>query len=169
MSGHLFSYGHGYSAAALTELLQPNGWTITGTTRNPEKALILRKTGMNCIVTPHDTLSEDIKKSTHLLISAAPTADGDPFLRDHLQHLKDAKKLEWVGYLSTTGVYGDHEGGWVDEASQLTPATERGKARVDKSGKRSRAQSQNFQIGRHIRPRPRPLCQGAQWDSAAHH
>jgi nucleoside-diphosphate-sugar epimerase len=130
MSGHLFSYGHGYSAAALTELLQPNGWTITGTTRNPDKALILRKTGMNCIVTPHDTLSEDIKKSTHLLISAAPTADGDPFLRDHLQHLKDAKKLEWVGYLSTTGVYGDHEGGWVDETSQLTPATERGKARV---------------------------------------
>lgn len=130
MSGHLFSYGHGYSAAALTERLQPNGWTITGTTRNPEKALTLRKTGMNCLVTPDDTLSEDIKKSTHLLMSAAPAADGDPFLRDHLQDLKDAQKLEWVGYLSTTGVYGDHEGGWVDETSQLTPATERGKARV---------------------------------------
>jgi nucleoside-diphosphate-sugar epimerase len=130
MSGHLFSYGHGYSAAALSEQLLRAGWTITGTTRSVEKALTLRKTGMNAHVTPHDDISHDIIDATHLLISAAPTGEGDPFLQNHSQDLEAAKSLKWVGYLSTTGVYGDHDGGWVDETSPLTPATERGKARV---------------------------------------
>lgn len=130
MSDHLFSYGHGYSAAALADLLLPNDWTVTGTTRNIDKALILRKKGINARVTPNDDISDDIQNATHLLISAAPTVDGDPFLQMHLQNLKTAKKLKWVGYLSTTGVYGDHNGGWVDETSPLTPATTRGKARV---------------------------------------
>jgi nucleoside-diphosphate-sugar epimerase len=130
MSAHLFSYGHGYSAAALAKLLLPADWTITGTTRNAEKAQTLRKMGINARVTPNDDISDDIKNTTHLLISAAPTTDGDPFLCKHMNDLKTAKKLEWVGYLSTTGVYGDHDGGWVDETSPLTPATARGKARV---------------------------------------
>lgn len=130
MSGHLFSYGHGYSAAALAKLLLPANWSITGTTRDPDKALTLRKMRINARVTPQDDISSDIKNATHLLMSAAPTNDGDPFLLNHLQDLKTAKNLEWVGYLSTTGVYGDHDGGWVDETSPLTPATKRGKARV---------------------------------------
>ena len=130
MPGHLFSYGHGYSAAALATLLQPKGWAITGTTRSPEKALTLRKMGIESRITPQDTLSDDLEKATHLLMSAAPTQDGDPFLGAHLNDLRHAKKLQWVGYLSTTGVYGDHNGGWVDETSDLTPATQRGIARV---------------------------------------
>lgn len=130
MSGHLFSYGHGYSAAALTELLHPKGWVITGTTRRIDKALTMREMGLISRVTPQDDISGDIQNATHLLISAAPAQDGDPFLQAHLQDLKAAKKLQWIGYLSTTGVYGDHNGSWVDETTPLTPATKRGQARV---------------------------------------
>lgn len=130
MSGHLFSYGHGYSAAALADLLRPLGWDMTGTTRNPEKADALRQSGMIARITPQDSLSADLATATHLLVSAAPNDTGDPFLHAHLPDLEAAQNLEWVGYLSTTGVYGDHGGGWVDETSPLTPATARGKARV---------------------------------------
>jgi nucleoside-diphosphate-sugar epimerase len=72
-----------------------------------------------------------LNAATHLLISAAPDADGDPVLREFGEAIAErAEQFEWVGYLSTTGVYGDHAGGWVDESSHLTPATARGKARV---------------------------------------
>lgn len=67
-----------------------------------------------------------------MLISIAPEPGGDPVLATESAALaKAAPHLEWVGYLSTTGVYGDHKGGWVDETTPLNPATERGRARVD--------------------------------------
>jgi nucleoside-diphosphate-sugar epimerase len=131
MSGHLFSYGHGYSAMALTELLRPLNWQITGTTRSADKALKQIKSGINCRIVPEQDITHDLQTATHFLTSAAPTEQGDPFLQTHRHNLeKIADQLEWVGYLSTTGVYGDHGGGWVDEDTALTPATKRGKARV---------------------------------------
>jgi len=74
---------------------------------------------------------EALDAATHLLLSAAPGAEGDPVLavlRDEIA--KRAGQFEWVGYLSTTGVYGDAQGGWVDETSPLAPSTKRGEARV---------------------------------------
>ena len=69
--------------------------------------------------------------ATHLLISAAPDDTGDPVLQDLGGEIaKRAGTFEWVGYLSTTGVYGDHDGDWVDEDTPLSPATKRGRARV---------------------------------------
>ena len=65
-----------------------------------------------------------------MLSSVSPDAAGDPILRDHAEELRAARP-EWVGYLSTTAVYGDHAGGWVDEETPLTPATARGQARVE--------------------------------------
>jgi nucleoside-diphosphate-sugar epimerase len=67
---------------------------------------------------------------THLLSSVPPDADGDPVLRHHAADLAALPGLAWVGYLSTTGVYGDRQGGWVDEDSNLTPGTERGRRRL---------------------------------------
>lgn len=70
-------------------------------------------------------------RATHLLVSIAPTEAGDPVLNNlRSQIAAAASHLEWVGYLSTTGVYGDHQGGWVDETTPLTPATQRGAMRV---------------------------------------
>ena len=65
------------------------------------------------------------------MISAAPNADGDPVLNALGANITEcAPNLEWVGYLSTTGVYGDAQGGWVDEKSPLKPSTKRGQMRV---------------------------------------
>ncbi len=125
----LLSIGHGYSAQALARVLLPQGWHIIATTRSPEKAAALRAQGVEAILWPGGDLPLD--RATHLLSSVAPDATGDPVLRAHgAQIAAAAPHLQWVGYLSTVGVYGDHQGGWVDEDTALTPATARGQARV---------------------------------------
>ena len=128
MSKTLLSIGHGFSARALAPLLLQNGWRIIGTTRSEEKAETLRSEGVDALVWPGSDLP--IVDASHLLTSVAPGDDGDPVLSEHDDVLRRAEHMEWVGYLSTTGVYGDHKGGWVDETTPLTPATKRGKARV---------------------------------------
>ncbi|KZY46467.1 NAD(P)-dependent oxidoreductase, partial [Roseovarius sp. HI0049] len=76
-------------------------------------------------------LSEALAQATHMLVSAGPDEEGDPVLAKLEPQIREiAPRLEWAGYLSTTGVYGDHEGEWVDENAPLTPATKRGKLRV---------------------------------------
>lgn len=135
MTKTLLSFGHGFSARALAHVLLRIGWDIVGTTRTPEKAELLAKTGVTPMIFPGDDMGGAIERATHLLISAGPDAEGDPVLRE-VGDLITARagQFEWVGYLSTTGVYGDHQGGWVDENSALTPATRRGKWRVEAEG-----------------------------------
>lgn len=135
MTKTLLSFGHGFSARALAHVLLRIGWDIVGTTRTPEKAEFLAKTGVTPMIFPGDDMGGAIEGATHLLISAGPDAEGDPVLRE-VGDLITARagQFEWVGYLSTTGVYGDHQGGWVDENSALTPATRRGKWRVEAEG-----------------------------------
>jgi len=127
--GTLLSLGHGYSAQALARLLLPQGWRIIGTTRSPAKAEALRATGIEPLIWPGTPLAPALAEATHLLTSIAPEEDGDPVLAAHREEIT-ASHLTWAGYLSTTGVYGDHAGGWVDEDCVLAPATRRGKARV---------------------------------------
>ena len=127
----LFSFGHGYSARALARRLLALGWEVTGTTRDAQKAAALRAEGVTPLVLPKDDPAPALARATHLLISAGPTEEGDPALtalRPALDRV--APRLDWAGYLSTTGVYGDHGGAWVDETAPLTPATRRGEMRV---------------------------------------
>lgn len=132
MTQTLLSFGHGFSARALAALLLPRGWRIIGTTRSADKASALIDTGIEPLIFPGADMTAAISQATHLLISAGPDADGDPVLRAVGDVIAArATTFEWVGYLSTTGVYGDHHGGWVDETSALTPATRRGKWRVE--------------------------------------
>ena len=132
MTKTLLSFGHGYSAKALTELLIPQGWRIIGTTRSVEKADALTATGVEPLIFPGDDVSAAIDGAAHLLISAGPDADGDPVLREVGDQIAArARHFEWVGYLSTTGVYGDHGGAWVDEDTPLTPTTRRGQWRKE--------------------------------------
>lgn len=123
----LLSLGHGYSARALARRLIPQGWQVIGTTRTPAKAEALRAEGVEPLLWPGD-LGPALARATHILVSAAPDAQGDPFLRA-APAIAEAKPV-WVGYLSTTGVYGDHQGGWVDEKTPLTPQSDRGRQRV---------------------------------------
>lgn len=130
MTKTLLSFGHGYSAQALARRLPPN-WRVIGTTRDEDKAATLMADGTEPRIWPGADMIPALNAATHLLISAAPDADGDPVLRALAPEIKSrAAQFEWAGYLSTTGVYGDHHGGWVDEATALTPATTRGIARV---------------------------------------
>jgi nucleoside-diphosphate-sugar epimerase len=124
----LLSLGHGYSAQALARLLIPQGWRVIGTTRNPANAATLRAQGVEPVLW-QDDLSDVLAQSSHLLSSIAPDESGDPVLRRYAAQIANAP-LHWVGYLSTTAVYGDHQGGWVDETTPLMPTTARGAARV---------------------------------------
>ncbi len=131
MTGTLLSFGHGYSARALARLLIPQGWRVFGTTRKPEKADALRTEGVTPLLWPDAGLDGPLAAATHVLISAGPEAEGDPVLHRARAALVDAAPhIRWAGYLSTTGVYGDHGGGWVDEDTPLAPSTRRGRLRV---------------------------------------
>ncbi|MEH6835957.1 MULTISPECIES: SDR family oxidoreductase [Falsihalocynthiibacter] len=122
MKKHLLSFGHGYSAQAFGALLDPDLWQITGTSRAG---------GNQTIAWPGTSISLALETATHVLVSIAPDENGDVVLNALGDEIaRAAPHLEWVGYLSTTGVYGNHDGGWVDEATPLTPSTKRGEMRV---------------------------------------
>ena len=105
---------------------------MIGTTRSDDKAARLMNEGVEPRIWPGADMIPALNAATHLLISAAPDEDGDPVLADLRDEIAArAGQFEWVGYLSTTGVYGDHDGDWVDESTPLTPSTKRGKARVE--------------------------------------
>lgn len=130
MTNSLFSFGHGYSAQALALLLQQPAWRITGTTQTKAKAEDLRQSGTHGLVWPGEDLSVSLAHATHILVSISPNAEGDPVLKAFGEQVSAlAPQLKWLGYLSTTGVYGDHQGGWVDETTPLAPSTTRGQWR----------------------------------------
>ncbi|WP_281981285.1 SDR family oxidoreductase [Thalassorhabdomicrobium marinisediminis] len=131
MTRTLLSFGHGYSARALARRLNED-WRIIGTTRSEDKAAALLVEGIEPRIWPGANLTPALDAATHLLISAGPSEDGDPVLaqlRDEIAARRE--QFTWVGYLSTTGVYGDHQGGWVDEDTPLAPSTRRGRLRVE--------------------------------------
>jgi len=131
MDKTLLSLGHGYSARALAARLLPQGWRIIGTTRSREKLDEIAATGVEPMLWPGSDLSSLLQEVPNLLVSAGPGPEGDPVLLDLQDEITAAAPhLRWVGYLSTTGVYGDHGGDWVDETAPLTPSTRRGAARV---------------------------------------
>jgi nucleoside-diphosphate-sugar epimerase len=124
-------FGMGYTARALLDAW-PADWPrdIVVTTRSRDKADALTIDGVTTRVFPGDDLAADLARASHVLVTAGPQEGRDPVLAHLRDAFAEAPHLEWVGYLSTTGVYGDHAGGWVDEDTPLTPSTERGHARV---------------------------------------
>ena len=117
----LFCFGLGYSARVLARRLTGLGWTVSGTTREGEGAAMP--------FDRHHPLADATGRMagvTHLLFSIPPDGDGDPVLARHGADIAQLEHLRWLGYLSTTGVYGDHGGGWVDEATPTAPITRPG-------------------------------------------
>ncbi len=131
MKNTLLSFGHGYSAQALGRVLIPFGWRVIGTTRDAENLSAISEQGAEALLWPGSDMSDALAQATHLLISTAPDEAGDPVLNALRDDIANAPNLQWVGYLSTIGVYGNHDGGWVDEDTPLTPATKRGQLRVE--------------------------------------
>jgi len=131
MDKRLLSIGHGYSARALAARLVPEGWHIVGTTRSEDKLAQIAATGVEPLLWPGNDITSLIQEFPNILISAGPGPEGDPVLANLCDAFrKAAPTMRWLGYLSTTGVYGDHQGAWVDEQTPLSPSTKRGAARV---------------------------------------
>lgn len=124
---HLISFGHGYVARRLSDHLRPLGWNVTGTARSAERAAELTTRGERAVIWPG--AEPDLTGATHVLISVPPDADGCPVARRFAGGLR-AAGVRWVGYLSTTGVYGDHVGDWVDEGSACRPTHDRAARRL---------------------------------------
>ena len=130
---NLFCFGLGYCADYLSAKLIKQGWQVSATCRTSEKAAVLEASGIRPVLLSGKKVTvTDLGKADHILISAPPEQDGsDPvlnFAEAALAALQD--QIKWVGYLSTTGVYGDHQGAWIDEETPAGLLSERGQRRV---------------------------------------
>lgn len=133
MAKTLFCFGYGFTAAALGDRLLSDGWRVRGTTRSAEKADEMRAAGVEPVVWSAGALfpPDELEGANAVLLSIAPDEAGDPVHRCCAPAIAAAAaSIGWLGYLSTTGVYGDRKGGEVDETSDLAPTGERGKRRV---------------------------------------
>ena len=124
MTGRLFIFGLGYSGLEIAKLARAKGWSVGGTVTTADKAAALRGEGIDAH--PFDgsapLAAESVASASHVLCSIAPGTTGDPVLKSCADRLADAK---WLGYLSTTGVYGDRGGAWVDETAEPRPTQPR--------------------------------------------
>jgi len=126
------SFGHGYTAQALTPHLNEKGWTVFGTSRSRNNFSDIEKSGAIPILWGSDELRSVIKEAALVLSSVAPKDGNDPVIQMYGEDLKEnSSQIKWAGYLSTIGVYGDTKGEWVNESSPLKPSTNRGIARVN--------------------------------------
>ncbi len=130
----LFVFGLGYSAQVFARRLRARGWRVAGTTRSPEAATAFRAEGVEAFLFDRERpLTEPaaaLAGTTHLLAGVPPDDAGDPALDLHGPEIAACTRLAWAGYLSSTGVYGDRGGGWVDEDSALAPTSARATRRV---------------------------------------
>jgi len=121
----LLIYGYGYTASYLVETLNTENYLIIGSSREEKKfnsdnkkvKFINNSQVNNCL------LKDDI---THILVSVPPNDLGDIFIQNYRNIITKNKNIEWIGYLSATNVYGDHNGELVSESSQTKPKTKKG-------------------------------------------
>jgi nucleoside-diphosphate-sugar epimerase len=132
MSPYFFIFGFGYTAKALSPKLIEQGFKVIATSRTPDEQrqnnLDIKLIDFNC-----PSLENYLSLATHLLICVPPTTStiGDPVLIKYGELIKkQAPYLKWGGYLSSTGVYGNHQGDWVSEESECIPHTSTGIARL---------------------------------------
>lgn len=118
----LFIFGLGYSSQAIAKLAIEKGFTVAGTVRDAKKIEALKARNIEAILFDEVTPAH-LVGVTHMLSSIPPQENGDVVIPLR-------PNASWLGYLSTTGVYGDYEGAWVDENSELRPNNERLKRRV---------------------------------------
>ncbi|MEQ8371476.1 MAG: SDR family oxidoreductase [Roseibium aggregatum] len=129
----LFIFGTGFSSKAFVEEVRDQFDWIGGTTRSSDKMEALRTLGVEPFLfdgnSQGDGVAEALNQATHILVSIAPNEAGDPVLNQYDNEIAGAKP-RWIGYLSTVGVYGNHDGAWVDEETPLHPVSKRSVQRV---------------------------------------
>jgi nucleoside-diphosphate-sugar epimerase len=126
MTARMLILGLGYAGRAIAAEALRAGFAVSGTSRDPagteapEGVALLR----------FAEAGPARAAATHLVTTAAPGEDGDPVLSAHAAAIAAARDLRWAGYMSTTGVYGDRRGGWVEEGTPPAPAQERSRRRL---------------------------------------
>jgi nucleoside-diphosphate-sugar epimerase len=126
----LLVFGFGYSARALAARV-PRGLNIIATMRSPLPER-WRSAVETVSVQDGDALATALRRADALLVTAAPDPESGlcPGFETLAPHLASGSGPSWIGYLSTTGVYGDRGGRWVRETSEVRPASETSRRRV---------------------------------------
>ncbi|MDQ6968683.1 MAG: SDR family oxidoreductase, partial [Mariprofundaceae bacterium] len=136
MNKHLLILGCGYVGTKLAQASLKQGFHVSGTTRSHERAQVLKELGINPIIiaSPADIDVQVLKQTTHIVDSIPLTRNNNMMFSSQSQWLpaliSKLQSLQWAGYLSTTGVYGDANGAWVDESYNCRPSSPRGKERL---------------------------------------
>lgn len=131
----MFCFGLGFTGSALAHALLSQGWQVSGTRRDDSSGSSSVEAGMRVVhfdgTRTAEAVASQVGEATHILAAIPPQKkEGDVVLRYFRNLLVCNSKLRWIGYLSTTGVYGNHDGDWVDEASELNPEWDHQKRRV---------------------------------------
>jgi nucleoside-diphosphate-sugar epimerase len=129
MTNRLFVFGLGFSGSEIARQAQEAGWKVAGTVRGEDKAQALAAEGIEVHLFDGTAPlpAATIDGATHVLCTIAPGTSVDPVLNTCAPFLRGTR---WLGYLSTTGVYGDHAGGWVDETTPTNPGQPRSLSRL---------------------------------------
>ncbi len=129
-----FIFGAGFSGRAWGKSLAKRGIPVAGTTRTQDNFAALEAAGITPYLFDGRELSaellDELHETTHLVVSIAPGPGGDPALKALRASVAALPKLEWIGYLSTVGVYGNHDGEWVTEESECRPMSQRSVQRL---------------------------------------
>jgi nucleoside-diphosphate-sugar epimerase len=132
----VFVFGAGYSGKAFAAARPGAEIRIAGTTRSAERLSEVEAAGAVPLLFDGKAVPDDVRReladTTHLVISTAPDEAGDPVLAAGRQVIAERMpRLEWIGYLSTVGVFGDHQGAWIDETAECRPVSARSRRRVE--------------------------------------
>jgi nucleoside-diphosphate-sugar epimerase len=124
MKNHLLIFGYGYTARTIARILNKGEWDISATSRS-------KTSDKYCTILRYNELEikEVLKNATHILISIPPNDKGDVVFQKFGKLITNCKNIKWIGYFSSTAVYGNHNGGWVDETTDTSPSSRRGENR----------------------------------------
>lgn len=134
---HMLIFGMGYTASRLAMRLGEMGWQVSGTRRAAD--------GRNIAFDDERAVRAAIASATHILSSVPPEGDADPVLTRYGSVIA-AAPARWTGYLSSTGVYGDAAGAWVDEASPVGQGRRTARAAADADWGALRADMRRFRL-----------------------
>lgn len=131
----LFVFGLGFSAQTFIHELSSTWSHVAGTVRQQDKAERLRLKGIEAYALGEaggeEAIAHVIRQADAILVSTPVSAEGDPTLSRFKETIATAAHAKWIGYLSTTGVYGDHGGAWIDETASLNPKSRASQQRVE--------------------------------------
>jgi nucleoside-diphosphate-sugar epimerase len=132
MRPHLLIFGYGYTARFLAQKAREINIQVTATTRDNDALGYNRKYDCELIHFSEKSIKHVLATASHILVSTPPMRDfGDPVLMNFANFFKKyIKNIQWIGYLSSTGVYGDHQGHWVDEFSKPIALGKQGQLRL---------------------------------------